>query len=111
MANIVASEAQPTIDTLLDGFKKPEYDLRVVETRYVDYYPISGCRNTSTLRFTIPKSKGNFVKAVDKMILALDLKVTNKKKDGLPPLDIKSGPANNFIFTIFSTLRLSLIHI
>ena len=97
MATIVDTEAVPTIDTLLDGFKKPEFDLRVQETKYVDYNPIAGLRHTQVLRYIIPKSHGNFVKAVDKMILALDLKITNSKKDGLPPLDIQSGPSQNFL--------------
>ena len=107
MATIIDSDAQPTIDTLLDGFKKPDFDLRVVETRYVDYNPIAGPRHTQVLRYIIPKSHGNFVKAVDKMILALDLKITNSKKNGLPPLDINSGPCQNFLFSVFSGLRIS----
>ena len=37
MANIVTTDAKPAVDTLLDGFRKPIYDLRSVDTKYEDY--------------------------------------------------------------------------
>lgn len=107
MANIVTTDAKPAVDTLLDGFRKPIYDLRSVDTKYEDIYPISGMRNTTVLRYVIPRSKGNYVAEINKLVLALDLKITNKDRTSTPPINIQSGPANNFMFTIFSSLRIS----
>lgn len=107
MTNIIPSEAQPSIDALLDGFKKPEFDLRVIDTKYVDHFPISGVGNTTCLRWTIPKSKGNYVPDINKMLLALDLKITNKARTSTPPIGIESAPCNNFMFSIFSSLKIS----
>ena len=107
MANIVTTDAKPAVDTLLDGFRKPIYDLRAVDTKYEDHYSISGTRNVNCLRFVIPKSRGNYVAEINKMVLALDLKITNKSRTSTPPVNINSGPAQNFMFTIFSSLRIT----
>ena len=109
MANVIPTEAKPALDYLDSAFSKPQYDVRVQDTKYEYYWPISGSKNTSCLRYTIPNtSKGQMVPDLNKMVLAMDLKVTNRNKDGLPPVDnFKSGPCNNFMFSIFKSLRIS----
>ena len=104
MANIVTTDSKPAVDTLLHGFRKPIYDLPAVDTKYEDHYSISGTRNVNCLRFVIPKSRGIYVAEINKMVLALDLKITNKSHTLTPPVNINSGPAQNFMFTIFSSL-------
>ena len=108
MANVIPTEAKPALDYLESAFTKPQYDARVADTKYEYYYPISGTRNTSCLRWTIPHTnKGQMVPDLNRMILAADLKVTNRSKNDIPPIEVISGPCNNFLFSIFSSLRIS----
>ena len=106
MANVVSKDAQPTIDYLASAFKKPTYDARIADTKYDYFYPISGTKNTSCLRWTIPHSTGGYVPNMEKMVLAPELKITNRAKSGRPADDIASGPCNNFINSIFASLRI-----
>ena len=74
----------------------------------MNYWPISGTRNTSCLRWTIPHSnKGQYVPVMNQLVLAPDLKITNRAKTDIPPVSITSGPCNNFMFSIFGSLRIS----
>ena len=108
MTNVIPTEAKPALDYLDLAFSRPHYDSHGTDTRYEFYHPISGVRNTSCLRFTIPHSnKGQMVPDLNKMVLAMDLKVTNKNKTDIPPISIISGPCNNFMFSIFNSLRIS----
>ena len=78
MANVIPTEARPALDYLESAFSKPQYDARVTDTKYEYYYPISGTKNTSCLRWTIPHNyKGQMVPGLNKMVLAPDIKVTN----------------------------------
>ena len=107
MANIISSSGEPALDYLEAAFRKPQYDARVQQTRYQYLFPISGSKNTTCLRWVIRHQKGMFVPDLSKMVLALDLKCTNRNRTSTPPLDINSGPCNNFMNSIFSTLRIS----
>ena len=40
------------------------------------------------------------------MILAVDLKITNKHRNGIPPVGIVSAPCNNFLNSIWGSLRI-----
>ena len=105
MSNVIPTEARPALDYLGSAFDKPLYDARVADTKYEYYYPISGTKNTSCLRWTIPHSnKGQMVPDLNRMVLAPDLKVTNQNKTDIPPVSITSGPCNNFMFSNFSSL-------
>ena len=106
MTNVVSKDAVPTIDYLASAFRKPEYDARIADTKYDYFYPISGTKDTSCLRWTIPHNNGQYVPNVEKMVLAVDLKITNADKSGVPAAGIESGPCNNFINSIFGTLRI-----
>ena len=103
MMNVVSKDAQPTIDYLASAFKKPEYDARISDTKYDFFYPISGVNN-SCLRWTIPHNMGRYVPNMEKMILAPEIRITNRAKSDRPTDDIKSGPCNNFINSIFGSL-------
>ena len=106
MSNVIPTEAKPALDYLDSAFSVPHYDSRVSDTKYEYYWPISGSRNTTCLRWTIPHSnKGQMVPDLNKMVLAPDLKITNRSKTDIPPVSITSGPCNNFMFSIFSALR------
>ena len=105
MTNIVSKDAQPTIDYLASAFKKPEYNARLSETKYDFFYPISGVSN-SCLRWTIPHNMGRFVPNMEKMVLAPEIRITNRAKTDRPTDDIQSGPCNNFINSIFASLRI-----
>ena len=82
MTNVVSAEAKPALDYLTSAFRKPEYDARVVDTKYEYFFPISGSKNTTCLRWTIPHQRGEYVPDIGKMVLALDLKCTNKTRTG-----------------------------
>ena len=43
---------------------------------------------------------------MESLILALDLKITDKDRKNIPSLDIQSAPCNNFCNSIFSALRI-----
>ena len=109
MSNVIPIEAQPALDYLDSAFSQPFYDSKVVDTKYEYYWPISGTRNTSCLRYTIPHScKGQLVPDLNRMVIAPEIKITNRSKTSIPPVvDFKSGPCNNFISSIFSSLRIS----
>ena len=107
MTNVVSKDAQPSIDYLASAFKKPEFDARIAETKYEFFYPISGTKNCQTLRYTIPHNMGRYVPNVEKMVLAPEIRITNRAKTARPTDDIKSGPCQNFINSIFGTLRIS----
>ena len=55
----------------------------------------------------IGHKRGPFVPDIKQLILAPEIKITNRDKSAAPPLDIKSGPCNNFAFAIFSALCIS----
>ena len=107
MTNVIAKEAVPGLDYLQSAFRAPAYDSRISDTTYDFHYPVSATRNTTCLRWVIPRSSGNKVPNVEKMVLALDLKCVNKAKDGAPPIGITSAPTNNFINSIFGSLTIS----
>ena len=87
MANIVDENAKPAIDELLDGFKPVSYDLRCSDTTFIDYFPISGCGSgVTSLRWVIPKPKGNFVNLINKMVIAMELKLTNSQGTSTLPM-------------------------
>ena len=44
MDNIVTTDAKLAVDTILDGFREPIYDLRSVDTKYEDIH-ISNLRH------------------------------------------------------------------
>ena len=105
MANVIPTEAKPALDYLESAFTKPQYDAKICDTKYEYYWPISGTRNTSCLRWTIPHSnKGQYVPVMNQLVLAPDLKITNRAKTDIPPVSITSGPCNNLMFSIFSSL-------
>ena len=106
MTNVVSSEAVPSLDYLSSAFRPPSYDARIAETRYEYFYPISGTKNTTSLRWSIPHNNGNYVSNMQGLILALDPKITDRECLKTPPLDIKSAPCNNFCNSIFSSLRI-----
>ena len=107
MANLVPTEAKPALNLIDQAFKKPQFDARVADTKFNYYWPTSGTKNTTCLRYTIPHKRGPFVLDIKQLILAPEIKITNRDKSAAPPLDIKSGPCNNFAFAIFSALRIS----
>ena len=101
MTNVVSKDAIPLLDYLKSAFRSPTYDSRIADTTYDFHYPVSGTRNTTCLRWVIPRSSGNKVPNIEKLILALDLKCVNSSKTGKPPIGITSAPTNNFINSIF----------
>ena len=64
-------------------------------------------RRKNCLRFCIPRTYGNRVANIDKFILAMDMKMTNKAKNGRPPPDIKASPCNNFLNSVIGALSVS----
>lgn len=107
MANVVDKDAIPSLDYLKNPFAKPSYDARIRNTDYEFYHPVSGTKNTNCLRFVIPRNPGNRVPNLEKLIFALDVKCTNKARNGRPPLDIKAGPCQNFLNSIIGALTIS----
>ena len=107
MTNVVSKDAVPSLDYLKSAFRTPTYDSRITDTTFDFHYPVSGTRNTTCLRWVIPRSSGNKVPNIEKLILALNLKIVNKAKNGRPPMGIESAPTNNFINSIFGTLTIS----
>ena len=106
MTNVVSKEAIPILDYLSSAFRPPSYDARISETRYEYFYPVSGVKSTNSFRWTIPANAGNYVTNMESLILALDLKITDKDRKNIPSLDIQSAPTNNFCNSIFSALRI-----
>ena len=106
MTNVVSKEAIPSLDYLSSAFRSPSYDARISETRYEYFYPVSGVKSTNSFRWTIPANAGNYVTNMESLILALDLKITDKDRKNIPSLDIQSAPTNNFCNSIFSALRI-----
>ena len=107
MTNVVSKEAIPSLDYLSSAFRTPAYDARISETKFEYFYPISGTKNTTCLRWTIPPNNGNYVSNMEGLILALEPRITDREKQNPPALDINSGPINNFCNSIFSALRIS----
>ena len=87
MANVVDKEAVPSLDYLKNPFSKPSYDARIKDTQNEYYHPVSGTKNC--IRWVIPRTTGNRVPNMEKLITAFDIKCTGKAQDSLPPLDIK----------------------
>lgn len=106
MTNIVDNQAVPALDALENAFRKPQYDSRVSDTKYTYYYPTSGIKNTSCLRYTIPAYRGPYVPEISTLIFAPDIKLTNKAKTDVPPLDTKAAPCNNFLPSLCAQLRI-----
>ena len=107
MANVVDKEALPSLDYLKNRFSKRSYDSRIKSTEYEYYHPVSGVKSNKCLRLVILHTVGNRVPNLEKLILALDLKITNKAKNGRPPLDIPAAPCNNFINSTIGALTIS----
>ena len=107
MANLVPTEAKPALNLLDQAFKKPQYDARLADTKYNYYFPCSGTKNTTCLRWVIPHKRGPYVQDVSQLILAPEIHITNRDKSSTPGMDVRSGPCNNFIFSIFGSLRIS----
>ena len=107
MANLVPTEAKPALNLLDQAFKKPQFDVRLSDTKYNYYFPCSGTKNTTCLRWVIPHKRGPFVQDVSQLILAPEITITNRDKTSTPGMDVRSGPCNNFIFSIFAALRIS----
>ena len=107
MANLVPTEAKPALNLIDQAFKKPQFDARVSDTKFNFYWPTSGTKNTTCLRYTIPHKRGPFVQDIRNLILAPEIKITNRDKTGVPGPDLRSGPCNNFAFSIFAALRIS----
>ena len=100
MSNVIPNEAKPALDYLDSAFNKPYYDSRVADTKYEYYWPISGTRNTSCLRYTIPHtSKGQLVPDLNRMVLAPELKITNRSKTGIPPWSISSRDPATILYS------------
>lgn len=78
MANVISKEAVPSLDYLTSAFRAPSYDARFSEKRYEFFYPISGVKSTSTLRFVIPHNNGNFVSNMEGLILAWNPRLLTK---------------------------------
>ena len=106
MANVVSSDAKPALDYLSAAFRPPAYDARLSDTKYQYFFPITGVKDTNCLRFSIPHQHGKFVPNIEKMVLALDVKVTNRSRTSTPPVGIESGPCNNFVNSLFKSLRI-----
>ena len=104
MSNVVSKEAIPSFYYLSSAFRTPSYDTRISETKFEYFYPISGTKNTTCLRWTIPPNNGNYVSNMEGLILALEPRITDREKQNPPALDINSGPINNFCNSIFSAL-------
>ena len=49
---------------------------------------------------------GRYVPNMEKMILTPEIRITNRAKSDRPTDDIKSGSCNNFINSIFASLRI-----
>ena len=107
MANVVPSEAKPSLNALDQAFKVPQFDIRIAYTKCPYYFPTSGLKNTTCLRWTIPHKKGAFVPDVSQIILAPEIKIMNAKKTGPPGVGTISAPCNNFVNSIFASLRIS----
>ena len=105
MANVVDKEAIPSLDYLKNPFAKPSYDARLKDTQYEYYHPVSGTKNC--IRWVIPRTTGNRVPNMEKLMCAFDINITNKEKKSIPPVDIKSSVANNFINSMIGTLTIS----
>lgn len=110
MANIIPNEAVPATDYYQSCFQDPVYDTRVVESDFPFYYPTSGIRNVTTLRWNIPAKKGPYVHDFSRLILAEHVKITNKARTDGAAVGIKCGPANNFILSMFKCLKIQFNH-
>ena len=107
MSNVVDKDAVPSLDYLKNPFAKPAYDARIKSTQYEYFHTQTGTKGTNCLRFCIPRTYGNRVANIDKFILAMDMKMTNKAKNGRPPPDIKASPCNNFLNSVIGALSVS----
>ena len=107
MSNVVDKDAVPSLDYLKNPFAKPAYDARIKSTQYEYFHTQTGTKGTNCLRFCIPRTSGNRVANIDKFILAMDMKMTNKAKNGRPPPDIKAAPCNNFLNSVIGALSVS----
>lgn len=61
----------------------------------------------NTLRFCIPAQPPCYTWDPTKLVLAVDVKVTNSKKDGPPPFGSEVSWVNNTLLSLIKTARLS----
>ena len=106
MSNIAATEAVPSLDYMEAAFTKPQYDSKASETKYEYYFPVNGVKNTTNLKWTIPRINGPFIQNIDKMVLAVDVHCTNAACQKIPEVGISAGPIQNFLFSMFGALRI-----
>ena len=58
MANIVQNDALLALDALDQAFKQPLNNAHIADMKYKYYYPTSGTKNVSVLRWTISQKRG-----------------------------------------------------
>ena len=103
--SIIDKQAEPIL-SVEQGFQPPEFDLRYVTTEWQHFYSSNGIKNIDSLRFKIPTLSAPYCWDVTRMVLAAEIKLTNKKKEALKPDQLVS-PINCFLPSLIKNLKIS----
>ena len=110
MANtlIVDDQSAAGLEYFQSSFKPAVYNSRLNGTYFKTFYPVSGVKSVDNIRFSIPAKKGGKVLQVNKAVVCLSVRLTNKDKSDKPKDDTKAAPCNNFTSAIFCSLNIWL---
>ena len=104
-AGVIDYDAAPVLSE--EGWQKPLFDTRYAATDYSVTFPCSGVQNVPSLRFVLRGFNGPCCYDLQNAMLAVDVKLTNKAKTGPPPKNLMASVTNNFLFSMFSGLRIN----
>ena len=105
---VVDDQSAAGLDYFQSSFKPAVYDSRLTDTYYETFYPVSGVKSVDEIRFSIPAKKGGKVLNVNKAVVALSVRMTEKDKSGEPAKNTKAVPCNFFSSAIFRSLNIRI---
>ena len=110
MANtlVVDDQSAAGLDYFQSSFRPPLYDSRLVDTYYEQFYPVSGVRDVDNIRFSIPAKKAGKVLNINKVVVAMNVKMSTHDKSQEPAIDTMAAPCNNFTSAIIRSLNIRL---
>ena len=104
--NIIESQGVPAVDYVGSAFKKPKFDTRLAESKFIDAFPVSGVKDVSNVRFVLPLTPGPFVYDISKLFVAINLKIMNKAHDDVPPAGTDVAPVDNFVMSLYKSVTI-----
>ena len=106
--NLVQADAVPSAQVYTAAaFTKPSYDTTVLKTEFKDFYPVSGVKNLSTIRWTIPPAFGSKVYDPSQAVLYARVKVTKKDHTAPPSTSIEASLCDQVLWSLFKSLRIT----